>query len=138
MAAVKTVDNPGFLLHSVHCYFVDPTQPKPVIYEVDRSKDGRSFCTRAVKAFQDEKVVFHCLASFHNAESVNSTPQRLNYSSHVMPDVPLPDDGVDSKSDFIINKFEPPLISGLALEMCYCLPRDWVEEKEAGKPVQPR
>jgi acyl-CoA thioesterase-2 len=64
MAAGRTVEvgRP----HSLHAYFLRPGDPNvPVLYEVDRIRDGRSFTTRRVVAVQHGRAIFHMSASFH-------------------------------------------------------------------------
>src|SRR5579862_1256130 len=52
--------------HSLHAYFLLPGDPKvPIIYEVDRIRDGRSFTTRRVVAIQHGQAIFNVAASFH-------------------------------------------------------------------------
>ncbi|HZR49065.1 MAG TPA: acyl-CoA thioesterase II [Streptosporangiaceae bacterium] len=84
VAAGRTVpsDRP---VHSLHAYFIRPGDPAvPLIYTVDRVRDGRSFTTRRVSAIQHGKVVFTLSASFHQPEPgpVHADP---------MPDVPPPE-----------------------------------------------
>jgi len=96
-AAEKSLDNADFLFHSLHCYFVNPTKPSPdVIYEVERLKDGKNFCSRSVKAWQEGRIVFHALVSLYKAEA---TSANLSHSSSVMPDVPRPPDNDAEDSD---------------------------------------
>jgi acyl-CoA thioesterase-2 len=55
--------------HSLHAYFLLPGDPKvPIIYEVDRIRDGKSFTTRRVVAIQHGQAIFSMSASFHNDE----------------------------------------------------------------------
>jgi len=57
------------LVHSLHAYFLRPGDPKaPVLYEVDRIRDGRSFTTRRTVAIQHGEAIFHLSASFHAGE----------------------------------------------------------------------
>jgi acyl-CoA thioesterase-2 len=64
MAAGRTVDKGR--PHSLHAYFLRPGDPNvPVLYEVDRIRDGRSFTTRRVVAIQHGRAIFHMSASFH-------------------------------------------------------------------------
>jgi len=57
------------LPHSLHGYFLRPGRPeRPVILQVDRDRDGRSFSARHVAAVQDGEVIFSMLASFHTEE----------------------------------------------------------------------
>ncbi len=63
VAAVRTVE--GRPCHSLHAYFLRPGDPKrPIIYEVDRIRDGRSFTTRRVVAVQGGEAIFNMSASF--------------------------------------------------------------------------
>jgi acyl-CoA thioesterase-2 len=69
VAAARTVDDPGRLVHSLHAYFLRPGDPAvPILYEVDRIRDGRSFTTRRVVAVQHGKAIFNLQASFHRGE----------------------------------------------------------------------
>ncbi|MDK3072655.1 acyl-CoA thioesterase II [Sedimentitalea sp. JM2-8] len=66
-AAYKTV--PDRLCHSLHAYFIRPGDPNiPVIYSVDRARDGGSFTTRRVVAIQHGKQILNLSASFHVKE----------------------------------------------------------------------
>lgn len=63
-AAYRTVEDR--LCHSLHAYFIRPGDPKnPVIYQVDRARDGGSFTTRRVVAIQNGKQILNMSASFH-------------------------------------------------------------------------
>jgi len=65
VAASRTVE-PGFAVHSLHAYFLRPGDPTvPILYEVDRIRDGRSFVTRRVVAIQHGRPIFNLSASFH-------------------------------------------------------------------------
>ncbi|MCL4449034.1 MAG: acyl-CoA thioesterase II [Actinobacteria bacterium] len=73
-------------VHSLHSYFLligDPTVP--ILYEVDRIRDGRSFTTRRVVAIQHGKAIFHLSASFHIQE--DGLEHQLT-----MPKVPMPEE----------------------------------------------
>ncbi|WP_329140755.1 acyl-CoA thioesterase II [Streptomyces sp. NBC_01476] len=51
--------------HSLHSYFLRPGDPgAPIVYQVDRIRDGRSFTTRRVEAIQHGQAIFHLSASF--------------------------------------------------------------------------
>jgi acyl-CoA thioesterase-2 len=64
VAAARTVE-PGRDVHSLHAYFLRPGDPHvPILYEVDRLRDGRSFTTRRVVAIQHGKAIFNLQASF--------------------------------------------------------------------------
>jgi len=69
VAAGRTVD-PERHVHSLHAYFLRPGDPEvPIVYEVDRIRDGRSFTTRRVVAVQHGKAIFNLSASFQIRES---------------------------------------------------------------------
>src|SRR5258705_6435216 len=68
VAAGRTVpaDRP---VHSLHAYFIRPGDPAvPIVYLVDRVRDGRSFTTRRVSAVQHGETIFTLSASFHHPE----------------------------------------------------------------------
>ena len=69
VAASRTVD-PERQIHSLHAYFLRPGDPTtPILYEVDRQRDGKSFTTRRVVAIQHGRPIFNMSASFHIPES---------------------------------------------------------------------
>ena len=68
VAAGRTVE-PDRTVHSLHAYFLRPGDPSvPILYDVDRIRDGRSFATRRVVAVQHGEAIFNLAASFHRAE----------------------------------------------------------------------
>lgn len=68
VAAGRTVE-PDRMVHSLHAYFLRPGDTKvPIIYEVDRIRDGRSFTTRRVVAIQHGRAIFNVQASFQVEE----------------------------------------------------------------------
>ena len=67
MAAGRTVEVGA--VHSLHSYFLRPGDPSiPILYEVDRIRDGRSFTTRRVVAIQHGRAIYNMQASFHTEE----------------------------------------------------------------------
>jgi acyl-CoA thioesterase-2 len=67
-AAVQTVPSDRFV-HSMHAYFLRPGDvSKPIVYEVDRIRDGTSFATRRVVAVQSGQAIFNMAASFQVLE----------------------------------------------------------------------
>jgi acyl-CoA thioesterase II len=97
VAAGRTVpaDRP---VHSLHAYFIRPGDPAvPLVYTVDRVRDGRSFTTRRVSAIQHGRTIFTLSASFHQPEPgpVHADP---------MPDVPPPD-AIERSSDRMARYF---------------------------------
>lgn len=84
VAAARTVDDDRSV-HSLHAYFLRPGDPRvPILYEVDRIRDGRSFTTRRVVAIQHGRAIFHMSASFHARE------EGFEHGDP-MPDVPAPE-----------------------------------------------
>ncbi|NLU66463.1 acyl-CoA thioesterase II [Streptomyces sp. HNM0574] len=68
VAACRTVPE-GRLPHSLHAYFLRAGDPgAPIVYTVDRIRDGRSFTTRRVVAVQHGQPIFHLSASFQTFE----------------------------------------------------------------------
>ncbi len=84
VAANRTIhDRPA---HSMHGYFMRPGDPKvPIIYQVERLRDGKSFSTRHVVAIQHGKAIFSMSASFQKIETGFEHQEK-------MPDVPPPED----------------------------------------------
>lgn len=63
VAATRTIEDRA--CHSLHAYFLLPGDPKvPILYEVDRSRDGKSFSSRRVVAIQHGRPIFHMSVSF--------------------------------------------------------------------------
>lgn len=99
-AAYATVSDR--LCHSLHAYFIRPGDPsRPVIYEVDPARDGRSFTTRRVVAMQNGKQILNLAASFH-------APEPGWDHQHKMPDVPSPQ-GLEPRHEILLrNAFRVP------------------------------
>ena len=84
-AASATIDD-GRICHSLHAYFLRRGDfNKPIVYSVDRSRDGGSFSARRVLAIQNGEQIFLCSASFQEPEP------GLEYQAG-MPKVPPPED----------------------------------------------
>ncbi|QQS25879.1 MAG: acyl-CoA thioesterase II [Actinomycetota bacterium] len=98
VAASRTVDDPDRLVHSLHAYFLRPGDTTaPILYEVDRLRDGKSFTTRRVVAIQHGQAIFNLQASFHVAETGLEHHMR-------MPDVAEPDTLPDFKTRMAPHK----------------------------------
>jgi acyl-CoA thioesterase-2 len=68
VAAYRTVENRT--CHSLHAYFIRPGDPTvPILYDVDRARDGKSFTTRRVVAIQHGEQILNLAASFQVAET---------------------------------------------------------------------
>lgn len=98
-AAYRTVDE-NRLCHSLHAYFIRPGDPGiPVIYQVDRARDGGSFTTRRIVAIQHGRQIFNMSASFHKTEDGW-------HHQHAAPDVPRPEtlDSVINRRKAVIDR----------------------------------
>ena len=101
VAAGRTVpdDRP---VNSLHAYFLRPGDPSvPIVYDVDRVRDGRSFSTRRVTAIQHGKPIFAMSASFHHPET------GLEHAMP-MPQVPPPE-SLRSSADRLEEAIGAPL-----------------------------
>jgi acyl-CoA thioesterase-2 len=84
VAAGRTVDDE--IAHSLHAYFLRPGDMEaPIVYEVDRIRDGRSFVARRVQGIQHGRPIFSMIASFHKRED------GLEHGLP-MPEVPPPEE----------------------------------------------
>ena len=87
LAASQTVEDR--VVHSLHAYFLRAGDPEaPIVYNVDRSRDGRSFTARRVVAIQHGRQIFTLAASFQ-------VPQEGVEHQFDMPDVPPPEQLAD-------------------------------------------
>jgi acyl-CoA thioesterase-2 len=101
VAASRTVGDDR-RVHSLHAYFLRPGDPSiPILYEVDRIRDGRSFTTRRVVAIQHGKAIFNLSASFQ-------VPEEGFEHSFEMPEVPPPD-GLRTRRDRLAERFKDRL-----------------------------
>ena len=99
-AASRTVEESRHV-HSMHGYFLRPGDVSlPVVYQVERIRDGGSFSTRRVTAIQKGKPIFSCAASFQSDEQ--SASHQLP-----MPDVPGPE---NFKSETELARLIAPMI----------------------------
>lgn len=120
-AASATIDD-GRVVHSLHAYFLRRGDfTKPIVYSVDRSRDGGSFSVRRVVAIQNGEQIFICSASFQTPET------GLDYQA-AMPQVPPPEE---------LKPFHKP--SGEELEKLPEKLRRWlqIERPFDFRPVQP-
>lgn len=89
-AAQRTVPL-NFTVHSMHCYFVLAGNAEiPIIYHVERVRDGKSFCTRTVQARQRAKPIFTVTLSF--TRQLDSGERTVEHAVTI-PDVPPLDEG---------------------------------------------
>jgi len=87
LAAYATVKDS--ICHSIHCYFLRPGDPQiPILFEVDRARDGRTFTSRRVIAIQHGEQIFNLAGSFQH-------PEEGVEHQDTMPDVPSPEELAD-------------------------------------------
>ncbi|MDC0611349.1 acyl-CoA thioesterase II [Vibrio sp.] len=104
-------------VHSMHCYFLYPGDPeKPIIYDVDKLRDGRSFSTRRVKAIQNGRPIFYLTASYHG-----DTPGFEHQNT--MPNIPGPENYsserelIESVAHLLPKKFAESFTQEKAIEV---------------------
>lgn len=86
-AAYRTIE--GRICHSLQSYFIRPGDPaQPVLYQVERSRDGRSFATRRVIAIQKGEQIFNMACSFQ-------LPEPGYDHQAAMPEAPPPETVLD-------------------------------------------
>lgn len=126
-AAYGTV--PDRLCHSLHAYFIRPGDPSiPVIYQVDRARDGGSFTTRRVVAIQHGRQILNMSASFQVQE------EGWDYQ-HPMPEVPGPE-GLQNRAEQreayagrIPEKYRADFLRPRPIEIREVAPRDLFDPK---------
>ena len=97
VAAQRTVE-PDRHVHSLHCYFMRPGDPEvPIIYEVDRIRDGKSFTTRRVVAIQHGEAIFSLTAS------VQVDEQGLEHAIEMPEGIPAPETLLSEKD--LVSQF---------------------------------
>ncbi len=115
-AAYRTVEA-GRSVHSFHTYFLLPGDAKkPVVYDVEVVRDGRSFSARRVKAIQDGRNIFYMTASFQIDED------GMTHQYAPMPEVPGPEE-LASDITFYEENFER-LSTGMQEALSYHRPID--------------
>ena len=110
-AASYTTDRPA---HSLHAYFLYGGDVNaPIIYEVERTRDGTSFSSRQVKAIQHGRVIFTAMVSFANPE------EGLEYEQH-MPDYPAPESlKNDQALKAELSEFVPENVRAFFMRDCH-------------------
>ncbi len=105
-AAIRTVDDDRFI-HSLHAYFILPGDLKiPILYKVERPRDGGSFTTRYIHAIQNGKVTFSMMASFQKDQD------GFNHQIEMPENIPGPekliswDDIIERYSDHLPDSYK--------------------------------
>ena len=127
LAAYETV--PERVCHSLHAYFIRPGDVKaPVLYQVERARDGGTFTTRRVAAIQNGEQIFNLAASFQ-------APEEGLEHQFDMPDAPDPQTIPDEVTRIreIAHKLPPRMAENLTRER----PIDvrWPDPQHLFKPV---
>lgn len=114
VAASRTVE--GRNPHSLHAYFLLPgDMAAPIVYEVDRIRDGRSFSARRVQAIQHGRPILSMIASFQ-------VPEQGLEHSYSMPEVPPPESLKSTavlKDEWLasVDKVHPKIVEALSLPL---------------------
>ncbi|KAI1875955.1 uncharacterized protein JN550_001451 [Neoarthrinium moseri] len=106
LAAAQRTVPADFVVHSFHCYFVlAGDSGVPILYHVERVREGRSFCTRTVQARQRGKAIFTVTMSFTKENSGGA--QQVQHAAKMPADVrPPPDDYVEEQLGGGTSPFE--------------------------------
>ena len=130
IAAYQTIEK-KHLAHSFHGYFLRPGQmDKPIVFDVDRIRDGRSFSTRRVRAIQDGEAIFNSSISFQKRE------KGLTHQID-MPEVPGPEGLLNEWqhrkkiSHKIDKKYLPMFLREREIEMRPVEDQDFLNPKKA-------
>jgi acyl-CoA thioesterase-2 len=129
VAAGRTVED-GLVVHSLHSYFLRPGDPSiPIVYQVERLRDGRSFTTRRVTAIQHGMPIFNLSASFQRPE--HGIEHQLD-----MPPAPDPESlpTFRERIEPYLEKIHPDLKRWLQrerpIEMRYVNPPDYLHPEK--------
>jgi acyl-CoA thioesterase-2 len=132
IAAGRTVaaDRP---VHSLHAYFLRPGIPGvPIVYQVDRIRDGRSFTTRRVLGVQQGRTIFALTADFHLPE-----PSPFEHQAPAPP-VPGPEELPSALEEVgsVLGELPPFISRRQPFDLRYVERLRWTHEELAG--VEPR
>lgn len=117
-------------VHSLHAYFFRPGDPRvPIVYDVDRIRDGQSFTTRRVVAIQHGRAIFALAASFQLPE------QGLEHAD-AMPEVPPPEqlDDLASWARRAVNTRTPITQLPRPFDLRYVTPPAWADLRTEATP----
>ncbi|TDC88280.1 acyl-CoA thioesterase II [Actinomadura sp. 7K507] len=114
-------------VHSLHAYFIRPGDPLvPIVYTVDRVRDGRSFTTRRVTAVQHGKAIFTLSASFQIAEEGPA-------HQSAMPDAPAPEtlpDGLERLTPLFGEVGAREFVTRRPFDIRHATPLSWEAAKD--------
>ncbi|RJQ68546.1 acyl-CoA thioesterase II [Pseudonocardiaceae bacterium YIM PH 21723] len=121
-------------VHSLHSYFIRGGDPSvPIVYEVDRIRDGRSFTTRRVVAIQHGKAIFSLSASFQLDE------QGIEHQDP-MPDVPEPE-SLPTFGQLLADTADPKMFNAWnttpkPIDVRYVSEPAWVSRSKGGRDAR--
>jgi len=121
-AAYRTIEDR--VCHSLHCYFIRPGDPRiPILFQVDRARDGGSFSVRRVVAIQNGKQIFNLAASFQVPETGEAgldPASRRIWPVELKPCEPVPHGfvGVREPVDMCWFRTRMPLGDDVAVNQC--------------------
>jgi len=122
VAAARTVTEP-LAVHSLHSYFLRPGDTAvPIVYDAERIRDGRSFCTRRVVARQHGRPIYYMTASFQ-------IPEPGFEHQDAMPVVPSPDASLDMAD--LMRRGSPGDAEGWVREWS-ALEMSWIGDSRPG------
>ena len=120
-AAYATVENRA--CHSLHAYFVRPGDARlPILYDVDRARDGTSFTTRRVAAIQDGQQILNLAASFQIVEK--SVEHQADAMPYTPPPESLPEDN-GTPPRRVPEEHSDSIIRQRPIEMRHVHPQDF-------------
>jgi acyl-CoA thioesterase II len=120
VAAGRTVPDDRHV-HSLHAYFIRPGDPSvPIVYSVERVRDGRSFTTRRVSAVQHGKTIFTLSASFQITEDGPS-------HQAPMPEVPEPESlpTFQERMERLFGKLDNEFMRKRPIDLRHVTPLTW-------------
>jgi acyl-CoA thioesterase-2 len=127
LAAYETV--PERICHSLHAYFIRPGDVKaPVLYQVDRARDGGTFTTRRVTAIQHGEQIFNLAASFQDVE------EGLEFQS-TMPDAPDPESVPDERTRMLALGDKLPGFLRKRMDKPQPIDMRWVDPQQFFDPI---
>lgn len=133
VAAGRTVPDER-QVHSLHAYFIRAGDPRvPIVYQVDRVRDGRSFATRRVTAVQHGKAIFTLSASFQS-------PQEGVEHAMPMPDVPGPDElpSLAERMRGFEERFGPRSSEPRPIDIRYVTDPPWIVRESGERSTRSR
>jgi acyl-CoA thioesterase II len=130
VAAGRTVE--GRRVHSLHAYFLRPGDPhRPILYEVERLRDGHSFSARSVAGIQSGETILALACSFHSDEKGGLT------HGDSIPEVPEPDT-LASIAELVGTVDEPPrtFLNSYGLDLRFVSEYPWRREGDGSEREQ--